>query len=417
MADFRVRTPAIDPTAFANVLQRKQQMENEQQRYEQERKDNRLKRITDAIMAGQNIASNMLTIADKRGELKKKQSEAEGRQQLQELFLEPDTLPESNPLKEQMDPMFKADRDKRFMEAIIKSGLPVEKLLEMRSPKKTGGKYNTTLEMENGDLIPVIVDNDSGNALAVTGPYAGQIIPKEVAQTAVRGYSGTVTEDLEGRKGIVTKGGKFKGVLGEGKAPKEGKETRIQFTPEERKVVLDSRRAFNEDEYTKKALPLLKTLEKTRELVEKNPQGNIGPIQTDAARLIAGEVARLTDDDIVRNIPTQDFDEALKQWFKKRTDSNLSKVSKERYIQLLDIVQKKYSDSLDQSLNDIVEDTASFGTLNANKEVLKSTIGRGATPFIDRYKTKEVFDSLESIKKASTEELKKRFEKLKAGNK
>ncbi len=89
MADFKVKTPAVDPTAFANVLQRKAAIEQEQQRFEQERKANRMKNLLDAVASGQQIANNMLTMSAKRKELKKMDEEAEGRKEVLTLLDQP----------------------------------------------------------------------------------------------------------------------------------------------------------------------------------------------------------------------------------------------------------------------------------------------------------------------------------------
>lgn len=70
MADFRTRTPAIDPMAFANVLQRKAQMEQEQKNLDRKRKDDQINNIMNAVVQGQTIASNMMTLAEKRSQTK-----------------------------------------------------------------------------------------------------------------------------------------------------------------------------------------------------------------------------------------------------------------------------------------------------------------------------------------------------------
>lgn len=74
MADFRTRTQSIDPMAFANVLQRKAAMEQEQKNLDRTRKDNQIKGLMDAVVQGQTIASNMMTLAEKRG---KKEGQAD----------------------------------------------------------------------------------------------------------------------------------------------------------------------------------------------------------------------------------------------------------------------------------------------------------------------------------------------------
>ncbi len=70
MPDFRTRTPAIDPMALANILQRKSQIDQAQENYQREHENDRFDNILKAVQAGQTIASNMLTLAEKRNEQK-----------------------------------------------------------------------------------------------------------------------------------------------------------------------------------------------------------------------------------------------------------------------------------------------------------------------------------------------------------
>lgn len=70
MADFRVRTPALDPTALATLLQRKAAMEQEQKNIDRKRRDDQLAHITDAVAAGQTLASNMMKLAEQRSQKK-----------------------------------------------------------------------------------------------------------------------------------------------------------------------------------------------------------------------------------------------------------------------------------------------------------------------------------------------------------
>lgn len=69
MADFTVKTKPLDPGVVAAILQRKQEIENQQDQQASNNYNDRMKRITDAITAGQQVASNMMTLAEKKNRL------------------------------------------------------------------------------------------------------------------------------------------------------------------------------------------------------------------------------------------------------------------------------------------------------------------------------------------------------------
>lgn len=67
--DFTVKTKSLDAGVVADVLQRKRQIENEQNQSSLNTFNDRMKRITDAITAGQTVASNMMALAEKRNQI------------------------------------------------------------------------------------------------------------------------------------------------------------------------------------------------------------------------------------------------------------------------------------------------------------------------------------------------------------
>ncbi len=199
MPDFRPRQTSIDPQAFANVLQRKAAIEQEQANLDRQRKDDRFKRITDAVVAGQTIADNMLTISAKRQEMLKKKTEAEGRQQLGAILTEPDV---PNDMGEPtldaktnaaMLELKKADRNKRFLEAAVKSGLPAEKLLELKNGKdKNYAPQQVTYEDTKTHQPKIGILKDG----KVYYPNTEKEVPPE--EFGAKGYKGNVTTDAAG---------------------------------------------------------------------------------------------------------------------------------------------------------------------------------------------------------------------------
>ncbi len=88
--DFTVKTPAVNPEAFANVLQRKRQIENEQNQQALNNYNDKMKRISDAIMAGQTVANNALTLAEKRQTLADQRTASAGQAKVQQILTSPE---------------------------------------------------------------------------------------------------------------------------------------------------------------------------------------------------------------------------------------------------------------------------------------------------------------------------------------
>ncbi len=120
MADFRVKTPAIDPTAFATVLQRKSQIDQANAQAQQERKDSRIGRLLQAVQTGQQIATGMVDMAQKKQDMAAKQKQANAQQDLTNILGEtPTPTPFGIPaMDQQAQVAAQADKEKRLMQAL-----------------------------------------------------------------------------------------------------------------------------------------------------------------------------------------------------------------------------------------------------------------------------------------------------------
>lgn len=160
MADFRVKTPAVDPTAFAEVLQRKAQMEQQQLNIETERKQGRFKRILEAVQGGQAIAANMVDLATKRNELEATRKQQKAQQELTDLVGEPSTLPPSSDPKLDaiMQANFKAEREKRLIQSLSQAApKDFNKALldeKLGSPEKQFAPQQASIEFADGSIKP-----------------------------------------------------------------------------------------------------------------------------------------------------------------------------------------------------------------------------------------------------------------------
>lgn len=87
--DFTVKTKPLDAGTVAQILQRKAEIENQQNQQALNNSNDRTKRIMDAITTGQQVASNMMTLAEKRQNLNENNSELAGQQKVQSLLTTP----------------------------------------------------------------------------------------------------------------------------------------------------------------------------------------------------------------------------------------------------------------------------------------------------------------------------------------
>ncbi len=87
--DFTVKTKALDPGVVAQILQRKTEIENQQNQQALNNSNDRTKRIMDAITTGQQVASNMMDLAQKRQNLDANTRELAGQQKVQTLLTTP----------------------------------------------------------------------------------------------------------------------------------------------------------------------------------------------------------------------------------------------------------------------------------------------------------------------------------------
>ncbi len=197
MADFRTRTPAVDPMALANLMQRKSQIDQQQENLDRERKDNRFTKILEAVQAGQQIASNMMNLAEKR-------NQKQGLSELDALITAPppsassSALPEHGTFGVQPSPEQTQTRQAALLAALVKANPSkgTEALLERQLPdaaSENADRYQqSALQITGPDGRPITVSTTFDK---VTGkqinPMNGKPIETEAdAQNLLqRGYA------------------------------------------------------------------------------------------------------------------------------------------------------------------------------------------------------------------------------------
>lgn len=389
--DFQDRS---NPSDLARLLQNKRQIEANIEAQERKERNSRVQRLLEAVKTGQEIAGNMMSLAENRKKL-------QDRKKISGILSEPgkDSVVGSRQVREPLPegvqgPEAITDTPITFGET--REGQTQEQRLNAAMAEAFPEKFvDSRLKAATPKGTP---------PRSVQGIFVDQfnkgVIDESQLKSKLQEFSPDISiiELPEGGKAVFDARDKsITPITGPQPAGAEGKQKRVQFTPEENKAIVSARKQFNDSEFVKKQGAVLKEVDKINELIKKNPKGAIGPIRTQVSKIIAGEIGRLTNEDIERNIPTQDIGPALQQWMRTRTQADLTQISRDRYLKLINIVQKKLAGSLDKELSSIVDDVASFDTVNADRGTLRQTIGRGTTKFIDEFIEKEEDDPLKKF--------------------
>lgn len=210
--NFDVKTPAIDPRAFAEVLQHKQNAEDANMRADEERRNGRLSRILAAVQGGQQIAAGMMNLAEKREDLKAKKLAAEGQQGLIGIAGEPTPT----------DPTLLAEQEKRRRQNLIKANMAAmtSQMAKSEYPDSQAALerfQQSALEIKDEQGRPITVSTSFDKATGKQiNPMTGQEIrgPADAKGLMPRGYAQStrsVGYSLDGQEIVADTrtGGKF----------------------------------------------------------------------------------------------------------------------------------------------------------------------------------------------------------------
>ncbi len=142
--DFTVKTKAIDPTALADILLKRREIENQQNQQALNNSNDRMKRIMDAITTGQTVANNMMTLAEKRQTLADQQTASQGQAKVQQIL----SSPEPQVPAPTATSMAGADQ-----------GNPIGTTPVMPSPEQTQN-YQSAIQKRKNDLSAALVQAD-----------------------------------------------------------------------------------------------------------------------------------------------------------------------------------------------------------------------------------------------------------------
>ncbi len=142
--DFTVKTKAIDPTAIADLLLRRREVENQQNQQALNNSNDRSKRIVEAITAGQTVANNMMTLAEKRQTLADQRTASAGQAKVQQIL--------TSPAPQAPAPMATST-------AGADTGNPIGTVPVMPSPEQTQD-YQSKVQQRKNELASALVQAD-----------------------------------------------------------------------------------------------------------------------------------------------------------------------------------------------------------------------------------------------------------------
>lgn len=153
-----------------------------------------------------------------------------------------------------------------------------------------------------------------------------------------------------------------------------------QFNAVERRVLSDAAEDFEKNKVVSEISQRLSRANELRGLIEKNPEGAIGIIQTQFTKF-SGEVGRLTDEDINRNSGSPAAAAQIKRTAAKYLTGKLSQQDVGDFMRILEIVEKVNRKKLDGLMMNKVQEV-SQRVPNTSPELIRQQIGGTIGPSI-----------------------------------
>ena len=176
--DFTDKNKTLDPASIAQIFQRRAEIENQQNQQRLNNSNDRIKRITDAITTGQQIASNMMDLAEKRQKLSDMQTASAGQANVQSILTSPQP---------------QAPAPTATSTAGADTGNPIGTVPVMPSPEQTQ-TYQGALQKRKNDLSAALIQSDRKG---VTDIMAKQMFGSPEKQPGADFQSKTVTYNGE----------------------------------------------------------------------------------------------------------------------------------------------------------------------------------------------------------------------------
>ena len=205
------------------------------------------------------------------------------------------------------------------------------------------------------------------------GKLFPQGVPEKLTVPSITSGRNVVTTDPDTGERILVERGTGKLIKIQGDTNRGGNLPFAKLNPLEKKRVLDERKEFVSDKIIADAEQRLSKATEMKSILEKNPKNAYG-ILAGAFTRLAGEVGRLTDEDIDRNIGPRDIAGRVKQSLALFKSGKFPQDRIEDMKVVLDIVNKSQMAVFENKLNNFVE-SANLMVPNADKESLRQIIG------------------------------------------
>lgn len=199
-------------------------------------------------------------------------------------------------------------------------------------------------------------------------------VPKGLATQAIIGSRDTVVTDRFGRKMLLDR---TTNTLTPISGKEAGGKRRIgvrNFTPVDQKRVITERDRFHKDKVIQELDQRVGKVNEVGDLIQQNPANAYGIVAGALTRL-AGEVGRLTDEDIDRNIKPKALASRVKQTLKLAKDGKFPESRLGEMSIILDIVNKAALKTYDQKLDNFVDSTMLILPKGADRNEVRQFIG------------------------------------------
>ena len=205
------------------------------------------------------------------------------------------------------------------------------------------------------------------------GKLFPQGVPEKLTVPSITSGRNVVTTDPDTGERILVERGTGKLIKIQGDTNRGENIPFAKLNPIEKKRVIDERKEFISDKIISDAEQRLSKATEMKSILEKNPKNSYG-ILAGAFTRLAGEVGRLTDEDIARNITPKDIAGRVQQSLALFKSGKFPQDRIEDMKIILDIVHKSQMKVFEDKLNNYVE-SASLMVPNADKESLRQIIG------------------------------------------
>ncbi len=229
----------------------------------------------------------------------------------------------------------------------------------------TGTQTDTISALQLGAL-------QRGDPKEIARVFPGGRIPIRFVNTAVASGRNVVQTDELGNKFLLNKATNTRSPIDPGQQ-QQGIRKLVQLAPEEKDFIVKERDKFIAGKVGQEIEARARTSGELGRLIQANPKNAFGQIATQLAKF-AGEVGRLTDPDIERNIVPKQLVAKVRQLVSLAVRGKFDKMRLEELALIFDLVEKANIETFNRKLKNTVDSSALL-IPNVDKGQLREFIG------------------------------------------